>query len=641
MREAAYRSQEQVKLCFEKHHICKDKRKDPPAPVIRFSNDWIAQPIIIKESHLYLEYADRMLEGRLTVFKLDVDAYELIENWNRDPKTRTEAPLLFGKTIDYNDKALVGEIKYLWEPNRHLHFVPLAQAYSLSGKRIYLKGLKLHLESWLDQCPYPFGPNWSSSLEAAIRLINWSIAWQLIGGIDSALFKDSKGEILKYKWLYSIFHHMEFITKYFSRYSSANNHLIGEAAGLFIATNTWPFWSKTSDNWRNIGFSILVDESLKQIAPDGGSREQAISYQQFVLDFLILSMLSGSAKGIKFPQSYTNRIERMLEFIASMMDVKGNLPMIGDADDGYVVKMSMESNFSPYKSLLCSGAVLFQRMDFFRIAKNVDDKTRWLFGNVDEKLSKTPRKGAKLKRFFQDTGYYVIGKRFGKVNEVKCIIDCGPLGYSAIAAHGHSDALSIYLSIGGVEFLIDPGTYSYHSENKWRNYFRGTSAHNTVRIDHADQSLSGGKFMWIHKANAKMSAFDIKPDADEFEGYHDGYRRLHDPVIHKRKVVFNKRSNRFLVFDIIECSKEHTVERFWHFHENCTIESDKKELTVQNNGLKIKITSDGIFTLYQGNEALPRGWISRRYDEKFPTVTAVVKKKVLKKTILKTKIQLL
>ena len=157
---------------------------------------------------------------------------------------------------------------------------------------------------------------------------------------------------------------MAFISKHFSRYSSANNHLIGEAAGLFVASTTWPFWSKATEQWRDTGLAILVDEALKQSHPDGAGREQAIAYQQFVLDFLMLCLLAGRAAGISFPDSYLMRMEKMMAFIASMMDVRGNLPMIGDADDGYVVKLSQEPDFCPYRSLLSSGAVLFSTVGF-------------------------------------------------------------------------------------------------------------------------------------------------------------------------------------------------------------------------------------------------------------------------------------
>ena len=77
--------------------------------------------------------------------------------WNRDPKTGIEAPLAFGKTLDYRDPDVVGDIKYLWEPNRHLHLVTLAQAYALTGKRAYFDALAEHLDSWFIACPYGCG----------------------------------------------------------------------------------------------------------------------------------------------------------------------------------------------------------------------------------------------------------------------------------------------------------------------------------------------------------------------------------------------------------------------------------------------------------------------------------------------------
>ena len=71
---------------------------------------------------------------------------------------------------------------HLWEPNRHLELVCLAQAWQLTSDMRYLEGIGTLLESWFVQCPYGLGPNWSSALEAGIRLINWSIALMPGGG---------------------------------------------------------------------------------------------------------------------------------------------------------------------------------------------------------------------------------------------------------------------------------------------------------------------------------------------------------------------------------------------------------------------------------------------------------------------------
>src|SRR6185295_18267508 len=85
------------------------------------------------------------------------------------------------------------------------------------------------------------GPNWCSALEAAIRLINWAVAWQILGGQSSKAFEEARGGHLLRRWLRSVHEHCHFVHGHFSLHSSANNHLIGEAAGLFIAAINWPY----------------------------------------------------------------------------------------------------------------------------------------------------------------------------------------------------------------------------------------------------------------------------------------------------------------------------------------------------------------------------------------------------------------
>ena len=102
------------------------------------------------------------------------------------------------------------------------------------------------------------------------------------------------------------------------------------------------------------------------------------------------------------------------------------------------------------------------------------------------------------------------------------VADAGPLGYQTIAAHGHADALAFTLSVGGLEFLVDPGTYAFHAHGAWRQYFRGTAAHNTLRVDGKDQSESGGDFMWLKKARAACTLYSSSDGYDLFEGWQAG-----------------------------------------------------------------------------------------------------------------------
>lgn len=578
----------------------------------------------------YAAAADCILDGFLSIFSVEQAGIGHPPNWNRDPKTKTMAPLLFGKTLDYRNESIVGDIKYLWEPNRHLQLVTMAQAYYLTKNKTYLDGLAAQLNSWFEQCPYPLGPNWTSSLELGIRLINWSFVWRLVGGSDSPLFDGRDGASLRKRWLTSVYQHAHFIKGHFSRHSSANNHLIGEAAGLFVAAVTWPCWEEMT-KWRCDAQNILEREILLQTTADGVNREQAVSYQQFVLDFSIVSGLAGRVAAIEFSDGYWKQIESMLEYLASIMDIAGNVPMIGDADDGYVVRLSQEKNFCPYRSLLATGAVLFGRGEFKRKAGTLDDKTRWLLGAAAEEtfsmLDPTPGV-LPVKRAFEEGGYYILGRDLETPDEVRMTVDAGPLGYLSLAAHGHADALAITLSVKGREILVDPGTYAYHTQKEWRDYFRGTSAHNTIRIDRQDQSVISGNFMWTRHAKSRCLAWEAGTDYDRFVGTHDGYTRLGDPVIHKREIVLGKTGPcRILITDTLECHANHYAERFWHFSEHCEVRVEANAIVAAVNGLRIKLeniqpASTEVVHL-RGQATPPGGWVSRRFDVKEPASTVI------------------
>lgn len=605
---------------------------------------WLHVPTGV-EAAPYLVAADRVAAGRLDVFALrDVDLGSP-PHWNRCPKTGVEAPLSFGKRLDYRDSKLVGDIKYLWEPNRHLHLVTLAQAWALTRKPQYLAAIRRQLESWFAACPPGKGPNWSSALEPALRLINWSAAWQLIGGAESPVFHGPAGIEFRRRWLESVYHHAQFVRGHFSLHSSANNHLIGEASGLFIGALTWPYWSRAAE-WRSAARLVLEREALLQNGRDGVNREQAVSYQQFVLDLLLLPMLAARDAGIPFSARYSRRIESMLEYLASIMDVGGNLPMFGDADDGAVIRLSQRGNPCRYRSLLATGAVLFRRGDFKAKAGALDDKTRWLLG-VDADAAYEalafPAAAPPVRQAFPDGGYYILGCQFETPDEIRLVADAGPLGYRSIAAHGHADALSFTLSVGGIPFLVDPGTYAYHTEGAWRAWFRGTAAHNTVRIDERDQSEQGGNFMWLAKAGAGCKVWHTAPFIDVFEGWQDGYMRLDDPVMHIRRIRLDKNDRRIVIDDRLQTKGAHDVELFFHAAEGSCLEREGDLWLLSCGGRSIRLTLPAVegatVQVHSGSLEPIGGWVSPRFDERRPAPMLHWRARLTGDAVLRTEIE--
>jgi hypothetical protein len=596
----------------------------PPQAREAWGRKWLAAGIDCFDQARYLDAADRIIAGRFDLFALRSARLGFPPHWNRDPKTGVEAPLCFGKTLDYRDETLVGDIKYLWQLNRHHELVTLAQAFHLSGQAEYAHACRRLLESWFEQAPYPYGPNWASSLEHALRLVNWSVAWELLGGRQSLLFDGDAGQNFMRRWLDSIYQHCDFIAGHLSLFSSANNHLFGEYMGLFIGATTWPCWQQSA-RWRGLAKRGLEEEALRQNAEDGGNLEQAIWYHHEVADMMLLCALCGRKNDIAFSEPWWQRLEAMLAFIAAVMDAGGNVPMIGDSDDALMVRFSQEPDFNVYRSLLATGAVIFRRRDFKRKSGRFDDKSRWLTGDIGADVFDALPKDEpgtlrhRAARAFPQSGYYILGSDFDTDSEVRIVADAGPLGYLSIAAHGHADVLAFTLSAGGNELLVDPGTYAYHTQKKWREYFRGTSAHNTVTVDGLDQSQPGGNFMWLRKADAVCDAWSTSAERDCLLGRHDGYARLADPVIHMRKIEYLKRERMLLVEDILHCRGTHDAAFHWHFAEGCDVRIQDGQVLARRGRVRMEMKmehGDCRPELLVGSEQPPAGWVSRRFDER-------------------------
>ncbi|HEY6924193.1 MAG TPA: alginate lyase family protein [Steroidobacteraceae bacterium] len=594
----------------------------PPAVDAQWGNPWCANPGPSSAGAEYIRCAaQRLLEGHLEVFGHPVAMPGGIPEWNVDPVTGTRIDTTFGLFIDFRHIEGV-DIKFLWEVNRHLWWIPLAQAFALDGDQRYLDRLGQLLRSWLDSCPYARGANWSSPVEHGIRLINWSVVWSLIGGDRSPLFAGAQGQRLLDRWLASIYQHMRFASDNYSKYSSADNHLIGEAAGVYVAAHVWDRWVQ-SRQMRREAKAILERETLQQFAPDGVNLEQASCYHKFSLQFLLAAGLTGRANGDDLSVAFWARIEAAIVFLASMLDAGGHVPPMGDSDDGEVWRLGQGPAYCSYRSIVAIGAALLRRGDLQAKAMScgtgVDEQLAWLPGL--EPVAPDESAMQALPTRFERGGYVVLGESLHRPNEFRATVDCGPLGYNRIAGHGHADALAVQVSWGGVQMLVDPGTYCYNAAPDLRHFFRGTHAHNTLVVDDCDQSAYGASFLWLRDVSCTVVSKDSS-HGRSIHASHDGYSRLADPVIHHRCVVLRDDGS-LLVDDWIECVQSHRVELLWHAPVGATFvrESDGVWLlTVQERVLRLTIESPAPLeiSVIEGRESPPQGWVSTRFYQRAP-----------------------
>ncbi len=578
--------------------------------------DWQSWHICPEAQLNSMAQADGWLQQRLQLFGLTAVPLGQTIDWHRDYASGIRGPQRYSSMIDHRDASVVGDVKYIWELNRLHHLVSLALAYIWTEKTAYWTTIEQHCRSWIEQNPFMMGVNWKSPLEAGIRLISWALVSWLTA--DDARSRDFFRRELRN----TIYAHQYFIRTFYAKHSSANNHLIGEMAGLYIGAVCWP-WFRESAGWQTFARDQLLQAMADQVGDDGVGKELATEYQLFILEFFLLAGALGHSVGDAFPPAYWQRMQDMAAFLEAISDGEGNLPLFNDGDSGQVI-----SEYVPVpertRSLL---AIL--RPTSARPAELAQSDLRarlLLWGKSPQTFPIQPASQPPAWAYPQG-GYYALKSDRGRehnAHHMIVVLDAGALGMSPLYAHGHADALSFWLSYGGQAFLVDPGTFSYYADEDWRGYFRSTAAHNTVRVDGVDQSVAGGRFLWRQVAHCRVQHRESQATYTEVEGMHDGYQRLADPVVHRRAVRVCRTTPQVRIVDRLECRQAHDVELFFHFHDQCDVQQiDAHQIAAVRGAsrLVLHLAPSLACQLYRGSERPIAGWTSDRFGAKTPAFT--------------------
>ena len=537
-----------------------------------------------KSARYFIEKAEHLIEG-----KFDLLGYQNLNfgkevDWHYEPVADKHSPLKHWKQFDELDAEETGDKKIIWELNRHQHFFTLGIAYWLTGDERFAETFVSHLEGWMMHNAPGIGVNWFSSLEIALRSMSWIWAFNFFKDSKSlppALFK------IALKFLYL---HGKHIENYLSTYYSPNTHLTGEALGLYYLGTQLSFF-KNAENWRRLGEEILFAELDRQILPDGVYFEQSTWYQHYTVDFythfLILKTLNDEETEKDLQDKLDVKLQSAIDFLMSVTRPDGTTPIIGDDDGGRLLPLS-NSKTNNFRSVLATGAVIFERGDYKFVAREFSEETLWLLGaesinNFEAITAHTPNNNSCR---FEDGGYFVMRDGWA-ASDNYLLVDCGELGAGS-GGHGHADALSIDLAVGGKTMLVDAGTYTYHESAEIRDYFRSTAAHNTLMIDEKSQSETGRAFSWKSKANVEVKSCLSQDRFDFFEGSHDGYERFADaPATHTRSILFLK-NDYWIMRDYVKTFGEHDYSVNFHFDgkTNPVIEGTK------NGALCVSETTD-------------------------------------------------
>jgi hypothetical protein len=512
------------------------------------------------------------------------------DKWHHGYNTDNLWPLKLAHKIVYKQCDLIGDARINWELNRHLDFPYLAIGFYLTKDKKTFKLLKDDFYNWCEQNPFLIGISWTSVMEVAIRAFSWLCTYDVLKRSDE---KDTIKKICDDLKI-GILNQVIYVTKHYSRYSSANNHLIVE---MFIIGICGLYFS--NDQWLKLSLDVLEYEFDRQTFEDGVNKEQSIHYHTFVMEAMSLLIIMLRNNRIRYPKVFDVKLEKMCEFVADLIDQNNNIADIGDSDEGKLLNLTGQE-YNHYLYVLQIGSILFNKN--YTDMENINQNLYYLFGENDLNKVRQKYDNYRSKSYIQ--GGYTILKFKDDTRERIMTFDHAPLGFGAIAAHGHADALSITLSIDGEKFLIDPGTYIYHMELKWRNYFRKTINHNTVTINNCDQSEMKGAFLWGKRAECKRIEYITGDYFNEVIAEHNGYY----PIIHKRKIKYFK-PDLFVIIDEIDgCN----------FNYALTYMIDSKIILNEAEGQLILESNVNKIFLYNSEEIynIKDEWQSRYYGSK-------------------------
>ena len=503
-----------------------------------------------------VEAADRLMRGEweiLGVARTDIAR----PDWFHDPVTgRRSDPGRYAFRINQRSEEQVGNIKQVWEVNRLQHLTLLAGAWYLTGEDAYAERAAEQLRSWWQENPFLSGVNWTSGIEVGIRLINFVWIrrlldeWAKIGD----LFERNDLALRQIRW------HQQYLAAFESRGSSANNHVIAEAAGQLAASCAFP-WFRESSRWRKQSAQLLERELAHNTSPSGINRELASDYHGFVAELGYFAALEAVAAGFPLSDSAWRLLCAMTDAMTALVDSYCQPPRQADSDEGRVVLLDFPAH-NRWPALLAIGAALFGEMDWW--PPTPANASSVLVGALAGGQRQVPGRPDQRPTRFADAGITILRTTSASSPEIWCRCDGGPHGFLTIAAHAHADALSVEVRYAGVDVLADPGTYCYHGEPAWRSYFRSTIAHNTVEIAGQNQSKEGGPFLWLRHAHSRETEVADDGSVASWSAEHDGYLSLNPPARHRRSVRLDRVSRAMDIIDEIQ-GGDHEVRLAFHF----------------------------------------------------------------------------
>ena len=476
-------------------------------------------------------------------------------DWSVDFKSGRRWPIrhISSLPVTYPDGS---DVKVPWELSRAQHLPLLAAASRLTVDDRYAVELRAQMADWIAANPVERGPNWLCTMDVAIRAANWVAAL--------ALCPEAAGDEV----LGSLLLHGRFIRSHLEWTPVRGNHYLADLAGLLVVSTVFGA-SAEGVEWAELATRELVAEMSHQVLDDGCSHEASLPYHRLVAElFLCSGQAADAALPGRLPQSYRDRLDAMLAVVAAVRRPDGLSPQIGDADDGRFLPLDDYGD------------------------RDARDHTH-LFAQAGRSVPTAPVASD------LPTGGYWVRRR----GDLWLLVRCGSTGMRGRGGHGHNDALSFELAVGGHPVVVDPGSYLYTADSAARDAFRATRAHSTLQVDGAEQNdLGENLFLLPDRATARM----VRATPVLLEGVHHGFAEEH-----RRR--FELHEDELVITDWIGGKATHDLDVAFPLDPGCSARVDARRVTIRVAGWVVMLLAPD-FEL-----ELDAGWHSPSYGVKVRT----------------------
>ena len=502
-------------------------------------------------------------------------------DWARDYRVDMGWPSGFARSIDYVNRDRPSDIKIPWEISRLQWLIPLGQAYLLTGDEYYGEAVRDILQDWMSKNPLAYTVNWSCAMEAAMRIFTWTWLFHVFAGSSS--WKD---EAFRVRFLACLYLHGDFTRRHIEKADINGNHYTADLAGLVMAGH---FFGDFGDarRWRELGWSGLKDEIIRQVFSDGVDFEASSAYHRLVFELFLWPALFRQACSEDVPAVYAERLRAMARFTAAYSRGDGTSPLWGDADDARVLPFGGQK-LCDHRYLAGLAAMAFDDLELAARFSGPRSELIWVFG-LDKVAAFPPvpfEPGASAG--FAQGGAYVMRHKGNHV-----FIDCGPLGLAGRGGHGHNDALSFEAWLEGAPLVIDRGSFVYTASFDKRNEFRSTFSHNTPCVDREEMNRFDPENLWAMQNDARAECTTWHTDAGEdlFVGAHHGYQRL--GVTIERQIRLEKESSVLEVVDAINGQGHHEVMLPFYLAPDVSVEQRGTEVRLHSAGRTFCVIAQG------------------------------------------------